>query len=170
MAGLKILQEFCQISHWALLDLPPSIHPIPMKSLTATTLLGPCLTSKGKLPLSLLTYAPLLMGLVEPLAHNAVLFRPHPGDSELGSIPLLPTPLDHSTALLLAYLHHFSGGKLLRFHTPAQQWALSILAVISVQLHRHQINEGESRFFVWEYLGLDMALMEVISDEEEGDN
>ncbi|KAF8578619.1 hypothetical protein K439DRAFT_1648728 [Ramaria rubella] len=35
----------------------------------------------------------------------------------------------------------------------------SIVTMVSMQPHRHQVQQGEQRFFVWEYLGLDVALV-----------
>jgi len=38
--------------------------------------------------------------------------------------------------------------------------AKSIISVVSVQPHKHCLEDGYERFFVWEQLGLDMALLE----------
>jgi hypothetical protein len=45
--------------------------------------------------------------------------------------------------------------------------AKSILSVISVQPHSHQLIPGEQHFFVWEQLGLDMALLQAEEDPGE---
>lgn len=37
--------------------------------------------------------------------------------------------------------------------------AKSILAVVSIQPHNHHVVPGDTRFFVWEQIGLDMALL-----------
>jgi len=36
----------------------------------------------------------------------------------------------------------------------------SIISVVSVQPHKHCLEDGYECFFVWEQLGLDMALLE----------
>lgn len=35
----------------------------------------------------------------------------------------------------------------------------TILSVVSVQPHNHHVSPGDTRFFVWEQMGLEMALL-----------
>ena len=41
----------------------------------------------------------------------------------------------------------------------------SILSVVSVQPHQHHVEEGDTCFFIWEQLGLDMSLTGPPEDE-----
>jgi hypothetical protein len=37
--------------------------------------------------------------------------------------------------------------------------AKTILSVVSVQPHNHHVTPGDTRYFIWEQMGLDMALL-----------